>query len=68
LTKRTRERRQRRKDWIREKRGQGPLAPEEKGKTVIGRFLTQDVLYLMVVNMPTQEEMNHALALARGEE
>jgi hypothetical protein len=46
------------------------MTEEEKRRprqTLIGRLLTQDVLYMMIVNMPTQEEMNHAMAIAKGE-
>lgn len=70
LSKGKRERRQRIRDKRRQRRGLAPLTEEEKRRpkqTLIGRLLTQDVLYMMIVNMPTQEEMNHALALAKGD-
>ncbi|KAF2796343.1 hypothetical protein K505DRAFT_300412 [Melanomma pulvis-pyrius CBS 109.77] len=70
LSKGKRERRQRIRDKRRQRRGLAPLTEEEKRRpkqTLIGRLLTQDVLYMMIVNMPTQEEMNHALAVAKGD-
>jgi hypothetical protein len=70
LSKGKRERRHRIRDKRRQRRGLAPLTEEEKRRpkqTLIGRLLTQDVLYMMIVNMPSQEEMNHALAVAKGE-
>ncbi|ORY00319.1 hypothetical protein BCR34DRAFT_494705, partial [Clohesyomyces aquaticus] len=71
LTKGARERKEMRRDRRRQRRGHAPLTEEEKRRpkqTIIRRLLTQDVLYMMVVNMPTQQEMDHALAVARGEQ
>jgi hypothetical protein len=35
-------------------------------KGLIGRLLTEDVVYLMVVDMPSQAEMQHAMMLAQA--
>jgi hypothetical protein len=70
LSKGKRERRHRIRDKRRQIRGLPPLTEEEKRRpkqTLIGRLLTQNVLYMMIVNMPSQEEMNHAMAVAKGE-
>ncbi|KAF2649579.1 hypothetical protein K491DRAFT_697956 [Lophiostoma macrostomum CBS 122681] len=70
LTKGVRERKMARRDRRQQRRGYAPMTEEQKRmprKGLIGRLLTENVLYLMVVNMPSQEEMQHAMILAQAQ-